>query len=62
MVAFLNKVDQMEDPDLLELVEQDVTSLLNTNGYPNTPIVRGSALRAYQSSSTDLSAPEYQPF
>jgi elongation factor Tu len=62
MVVFLNKVDQMDDPELLELVELEVQELLSSYGFSaETPIVRGSALAVTESSSTDLSAPEFQP-
>ena len=63
IVVFLNKVDVMDDPELLELVELEVRELLNEYGYPGdeTPIVKGSALQALQSESTDPDAPEYQP-
>jgi len=61
MVVFLNKVDMMDDEELLELVELEVRELLSTYGFPGDeiPIVRGSALAALQSASTDPSAPEY---
>jgi elongation factor Tu len=63
IVVFLNKVDMMDDPELLELVELEVRELLNEYGYPGdeTPIVKGSALLALQSESKDPDAPEYQP-
>lgn len=63
IVVFLNKVDLMDDEELLELVELELRDLLNTYGFPGdeTPIVRGSALKALQSTSTDPNAPEYQP-
>ncbi len=62
MVVFLNKVDMMDDPELLELVELEVRELLSKNGFPGdeTPIVRGSALLALNSTSTDPNAPEYK--
>ena len=62
IVVFLNKVDLMDDPELLELVELELRELLDGYGFPGdeTPIVRGSALHALQSESTDLDAPEYQ--
>ncbi len=62
IVVFLNKVDLMEDEELLELVELELRDLLNTYGFPGdeTPIVRGSALKALQSPSNDPNAPEYQ--
>jgi elongation factor Tu len=61
MVVFLNKIDQMDDPELLELVELELTELLESYGFMNTPIVRGSALKAYESNSQDPGAPEYKP-
>ncbi len=61
MVVFLNKVDMMDDPELLELVEMELAELLESYGFPaDTPIVRGSALKALESTSTDPDAPEYQ--
>jgi elongation factor Tu len=59
MVVFLNKVDMMQDEELLELVEMELRELLY--GFPGdeTPIVRGSALQALESPSTDPNAPEY---
>ncbi|MFH1906767.1 MAG: elongation factor Tu [Chloroflexota bacterium] len=61
VVVFLNKVDQMDDPELLELVEMELRELLISYGFPGdtTPIVRGSALKALESASTDPLAPEY---
>ncbi len=61
IVVFLNKVDQMNDPELLELVELELRELLNQYGFPGdtTPIVRGSAKAALDSPSTDPNAPEY---
>lgn len=61
MVVFLNKVDMMDDPELLELVELELRELLDRYGFPGDeiPIVRGSALQALQSTSTDPNAPEY---
>ena len=62
VVVFLNKVDQMDDPELLELVEMELRELLNEYGFPGdeTPIVKGSALHALESTSTDPNAPEYE--
>jgi elongation factor Tu len=62
MVVFLNKVDMMDDEELLELVELEVRELLSSHGFPGDeiPVVRGSALAALESASTDASAPEYQ--
>ena len=61
IVVYLNKVDMMDDPELLELVELELRELLNEYGFPGdeTPIVRGSALEALESKSTDVEAPEY---
>jgi elongation factor Tu len=61
IVVYLNKVDQMDDPELLELVELELRELLNEQGFPGdeTPIVRGSALEALESTSTDPEAPVY---
>ncbi|MEX2425759.1 MAG: elongation factor Tu, partial [Thermomicrobiaceae bacterium] len=63
MVVFLNKCDMMDDPELLELVELEVRELLTSNGFPGDeiPIVRGSALAALESASTDVSDEAYQP-
>jgi elongation factor Tu len=63
IVVFLNKVDMMDDPELLELVELELRELLNSYGFPGdtTPIVRGSAKNALDSTSTDPNAPEYAP-
>ena len=63
VVVFLNKVDMMEDEELLELVELELRELLTAQGYPgdDVPIVRGSALKALESTSQDPSAPEYAP-
>jgi elongation factor Tu len=61
IVVFLNKVDMMDDPELLELVELELRELLNEYGFPGdeTPIVRGSALHALESTSKDPNAAEY---
>ena len=63
IVVFMNKCDQVDDEELLELVEMDIRDLLNQYEFPgdDTPIVRGSALAALESSSTDINAPEYAP-
>jgi len=63
MVIFLNKVDMMDDPELLELVELELRELLSSYKFPGdtTPIVRGSALKALESTSIDPNAPEYAP-
>ena len=62
IVVFLNKVDQVDDPELLELVEMEVRELLNEYNFPgdDTPVIKGSALQALESTSTDINAPEYQ--
>ncbi len=62
MVVFLNKVDMMDDEELLELVDLELRELLESYGFPgdDTPIVRGSALLALESTSNDPNAPEYQ--
>jgi elongation factor Tu len=62
IVVFLNKVDMMEDEELLELVEMELRELLGKYGFPgdDIPIVRGSALKVLESTSTDPQAPEYQ--
>jgi len=61
MVVFLNKVDMMDDPELLELVELELRELLSSYGFPgdDVPIVKGSARDALESTSTDVNAPEY---
>ena len=62
IVVALNKVDAMDDEELLELVEMEVRELLTKYGFPGdeTPIVRVSGLQALESKSTDINAPEYQ--
>ena len=61
MVVFLNKCDQVDDEELLELVEMEVRELLTTYNFPgdDLPIIKGSALNALISESTDPNAPEY---
>jgi elongation factor Tu len=61
IVVFLNKVDMMDDPELLELVELELREMLTSYKFPgdDIPIVRGSALKALESTSTDPEAPEY---
>jgi elongation factor Tu len=63
MVVFLSKVDMMEDPELLDLIELEVRELLSKYQFPgdDIPIIRGDALKAMQSESTDPNAPEFQP-
>ena len=61
IVVYLNKTDMMDDPELLELVELELRELLTKQGFPGdtTPIVRGSAKQALDSTSKDPNAPEY---
>jgi elongation factor Tu len=62
LVVFLNKVDMMEDEELLELVELELRELLSAQEFPgdDIPIIRGSGLKALESASTDPAAPEYK--
>ncbi len=61
IVVFMNKVDQVDDPELLELVEMEIRELLSEYEFPgdDIPIVKGSGLQVLESSSTDPNAPEY---
>jgi elongation factor Tu len=61
IVVFMNKVDQVDDPELLELVEMEIRELLNEYDFPgdDTPIVKGSGLVALESASKDPTSPEY---
>ena len=61
IVVFMNKVDQVDDPELLELVEMEIRDLLSEYDFPGDeiPIVKGSGLAVLESSSTDPNAPEY---
>ncbi|QRN82346.1 elongation factor Tu [Chloroflexota bacterium] len=61
IVVFLNKVDMMDDPELLELVEMELREMLSSYGFPgdDIPIIQGSALQALECESTDPNAPEY---
>jgi elongation factor Tu len=63
IVIFLNKVDMMDDEELLELVELELRELLDSYQFPGdeTPIIRGSALAALESTSTDPNDPVYAP-
>jgi len=63
IIVFLNKCDMVDDEELIELVEMELRELLNTYEYDgdNIPIIRGSALKALESTSTDINAPEYKP-
>jgi elongation factor Tu len=62
IVVFLNKVDVMEDEELLELVEMEVRELLSKYEFPgdDIPVIRGSALKALECASQDTAAPEYK--
>lgn len=62
MVVFLNKTDQMDDEELIELVEMELSELLEGYDFdPDTPVIKGSALAATESDSEDPDAPEYAP-
>ena len=63
IVVFMNKTDLVDDEELLDLVEMEIRDLLSSYDFPgdDTPIVRGSARDALESTSTDLSSPEYAP-
>jgi len=63
LVVFLNKVDQVDDEELLELVEMEVRELLDSYDFPgnDTPIIKGSALAVMESSSTDPNDAAYAP-
>ena len=63
IVVFMNKADQVDDEELLDLVEMEIRELLTEYDFPgdDTPIIRGSALQALESTSTDINAPEYAP-
>jgi elongation factor Tu len=62
IVVFLNKIDMVDDPELLDLVELEVRELLVKYGFPGNdiPVIRGSALKASECTSKDQSAPEYK--
>ena len=62
IVVFMNKCDQVDDEELLDLVEMEIRELLTEYEFPgdDTPIIRGSALQVLESSSTDINAPEYK--
>jgi len=62
IVVFMNKCDMVDDPELLDLVELEVRELLSKYQFPGDeiPIIRGSALKAIESASTDINAPEYK--
>ena len=62
IVVFMNKADQVDDEELLDLVEMEIRDLLNEYEFPgdDTPIIRGSALQALECDSKDINAPEYK--
>ncbi|QNK41281.1 elongation factor Tu [Caproicibacter fermentans] len=62
IVVYMNKVDQVDDEELLDLVEMEIRDLLNEYEFPgdDTPIIRGSALKALECTSKDPDAPEYK--
>jgi elongation factor Tu len=62
IVVYMNKVDMVDDPELLELVELEIRELLSKYQFPGdkTPIIKGSGLKALQSDSKDVNAPEYK--
>ena len=59
----MNKADQVDDPELMDLVEMEIRETLTKYEFPgdDTPIIKGSALAALESTSTDVNAPEYAP-
>ena len=61
IVVYLNKCDQVDDPELLELVEMEVRDLLSSYDFPGDeiPVIKGSSLKVLESTSTDPNAPEY---
>ena len=62
IVVYMNKADQVDDEELLDLVEMEIRELLNEYGFPgdDTPIIRGSSLKVLESTSTDINAPRVQ--
>jgi elongation factor Tu len=62
LVVYMNKTDQVDDPELLELVEMEIRELLSKYEYPgdDIPVIMGSALKAVESSSEDMGAEEYK--
>ena len=62
LVVYMNKTDQVDDPELLELVEMEIRELLSKYEYPgdDIPVIMGSALKAVESTSTDVNAEEYK--
>jgi len=62
IVVFMNKVDMVDDPEILDVVEMDIRDTLKANKFPGDeiPVIRGSALKALESTSQDINAPEYK--
>ncbi|HDO36258.1 MAG TPA: elongation factor Tu [Nitrospirae bacterium] len=62
IVVYMNKTDQVDDPELLDLVDLEIRELLSKYDFPgdDIPVIRGSALKALESKSTDVEAPEYK--
>ena len=62
IVVFMNKSDQVDDPELLELVEMEIRDLLTEYDFPgdDIPVIIGTALGVLESNSTDINAPEYK--
>ena len=62
IVVFMNKCDMVDDDELLDLVEMEIRELLSSQDFDgdNAPVIRGSALKALESTSTDPDAPEYK--
>lgn len=62
IIVFMNKVDMVDDPEILDVVEMDIRDTLKANQFPGdeVPVIRGSALKALESASTDPNAPEYK--
>jgi len=62
IVVFMNKVDMVDDPEILDVVEMDIRDTLKANKFAgdDIPVIRGSALKALESSSTDINATEYK--
>ena len=63
IIVFMNKIDQMDDPELLELVEMEIRETLSEYDFPgdDTPIIKGSALAALECTSNDINDPAYAP-
>jgi elongation factor Tu len=62
IIVFMNKVDMVDDPEILDVVEMDIRDTLKANQFPGdeVPVIRGSALKALESTSADPNAPEYK--